>query len=232
MGRGQHTNFKVMLVGKRVLDRLEQGLVSQDLLRHLVHRVLHTGRVILGEGLEGDIPGRGPGSVELGHSSAHLVQPAEPAPLPAGVDVGAENAIPRLGESGVLVTHEAPELGVSALQHGQLGQRRGDVNALALNDVDLDVAGLLAIAEEGVRVWLAVDGQASPAVGDDVDVGGVDVVVFGDEVVPEDGAEEFGGSDGVLLGGDVNGVFDGVGCDDNAVIGRGVAGMRSVSDEE
>lgn len=212
-----------MLVRQRVLDRLEQGLTSQDLLRHLVHSVLHTSRVVLGKGLKGDVPGRRPGRIEMRHSSAHLVQPAEPAPLPAGVDIGAENTIPCLREGGVLVAQEAPELRVGALQHSQLGQRRRDVNTLALDDIDLHVAGFLAIPEEGVRVRLAVDGHTGPAVGDDVDMGGVDVVVLGDEVASKNGAEELGGSDGILLGGDVDGVLDGVGCDNDAVVGLGVA---------
>lgn len=218
-----HTNFKVVLVRQRVLDRLKQGLTSQDLLRHLVHSVLDTGRVVLGKGLKGDIPGRRPGRIELRHSSAHLFQPVEAAPLPAGVDVGAENTVPCLREGGVLVAQEAPELRVGALQNGQLGQRRSDVHALALDDIDLHVAGFLAIPEEGVRVRLAVDGHTGPTVGDDVDMGGVDVVVLGDEVGSKNGTKELGRSDGVLLGSDVDGVLDGVGCDNHAVVGLGVA---------
>jgi hypothetical protein len=45
-------------------------------------------------------------------------------------------------------------------------------------------------------------------VGDDVGVRGVDVLVFLDEVGAQDGAEELGGSDRVLLGEDVDCVLD------------------------
>lgn len=45
-----------------------------------------------------------------------------------------------------------------------------------------------------------------------------------DEVLGEVGGVELRGVDGVLLGFDVDGVFDGVGGDDDAVVGFGVAG--------
>jgi hypothetical protein len=64
-------------------------------------------------------------------------------------------------------------------------------------------------------------------VGDDVSVCGVDVLVFLDEVGAQDGAEELGGSDRVLLGEDVDGVLDRVGSDNDAVVGLGVAVVDS-----
>lgn len=69
---------------------------------------------------------------------------------------------------------------------------------------------------------IAVDGHAVPAVGDDIGMGGVDVRVCLDEMRGEDGAEELGGCDGVLFGEDVDGVFDGVCGDDDAVVCFGV----------
>lgn len=72
-------------------------------------------------------------------------------------------------------------------------------------------------------VGLAVNVHARPAVGDDVSVRGVDVLVFLDEVGSQDGAEELWGSDGVQLGQDVDGVLDRVGSDNDAVVGLGVA---------
>jgi len=53
---------------------------------------------------------------------------------------------------------------------------------------------------------------------------GGDVRVRVDEVLGEVGGVELRGVDGVLLGFDVDGVLDGVGGDDDAVVGLGVAG--------
>lgn len=65
---------------------------------------------------------------------------------------------------------------------------------------------------------LAADVHARPAVSYDGSVGGVDVGVCLDEVGGQDGTEELGGRHRVLFGEDVDGVFDGVGCDDDAVV--------------
>ena len=70
---------------------------------------------------------------------------------------------------------------------------------------------------------LAVDFHALPAVGHDVNVRRMDVAILLDEVCAQNGTEQLWRSDGVLLGCDVNGVLDRVCCDDNAVIGLGVA---------
>lgn len=222
-----------MNVGQRIVDSLEQRHSSQDLLTHLVHGGLDTGRVILSKGLEGGVPGSLPGIVELVNIGLDFVQAAEAAPGPGSIDLGAQNTVPGLLEGGEFVADEAPELGAGALEDGQAVNGGSDVDALALDHVDLDVAGLGAVLNEGVGVGLAVDVHAHPAVSDDVDVGGVDVRVLLDEVGAEDGAEQLGGSHRVLLGSDVDGVLDGVGGDDDAVVGLGVAicmRSRRVSD--
>jgi len=59
---------------------------------------------------------------------------------------------------------------------------------------------------------------------DDFDVAGMDVRVFVDEVVADDGGEVLGWVDGVLLCEDVGCLLLGVGCDDDGVVGFGVAG--------
>ena len=193
-----HTDLKVVLVRQRILNRLNKSLASQNLLRHLVHGVLHAGAVILSEGLEGDLTGRLPGSVKVLHISAHLVESREALPAPSGIDIRAEDAVPGLLESGVLVADEAPELRVGALQHGQVVQRGADVDALALDHVNLDIALLLPVAHERVRVRLAVDRHARPAVRDDLGVRGVNVRILRDEVCAQDRAEQLGGSYWVL----------------------------------
>lgn len=202
------TNFKVVFVRQRVLDSLDERLSRQDLLRHLVHGSLHTGTVIMGKCLESDLPGRGPGGIELGDVGTDLAEVAEALPLPGGIDIGAQDPIPGLLEGGVLVAQEPVELRASALEHGEARDAGLDVDSGALGHVHLDIAGFLAVADEGVRVGLAVNVHARPAVGDDVGVRGVDVLVFLDEVGAQDGAEELGGSDRVLLGEDVDCVLD------------------------
>ena len=152
-----------------------------------------------------------------------LRQATEAAPLPVRCDVGAQNAVPGLLESGVLVPDEAPELRVGALEDGEAVDGRVDVNAAALDDINLDIAGLGAVLDERVRVGLAVDVHAHPAVGDDVDVRGVDVAIPLNEVGAEDGTEQLRRCHGLLSGRDEDGVLDGVGGHDNAVIGLGVA---------
>lgn len=219
------TDFEIVLVRQRVLDSLDQLLARQDLLCHLVHSGLHAGTVIFSKSLQSDLASSGPGSIELRHVRADLLESTEILPLPSGIDVGAQDTVPGLLKCGVLVTQEAPELRVGALQHGQAGQRRLDIDALALDHVHLHIPLLLAVADEGVRVWLAVNVHPGPAVADNVDVSGMDVVVLLNEVCAQDGAEQLGRSNGVLLGGDVNGVLNGVGCDNDAVVGLGVTAV-------
>lgn len=105
-----------------------------------------------------------------------------------------------------------------ALQHGQALDAAADDDAVLAADAGLDVARLLAVAHEAVRMRLAPDLHARPAVRDDLYVGGVDVAVRLNEVGAEDGGEELRRVDGVLLGGDEDCVLDGVGGDDDAVV--------------
>lgn len=72
---------------------------------------------------------------------------------------------------------------------------------------------------------LAINDHALPAVGDDLDMRFVDVGVLFDEVVTEDGGEEFGRSDRVLFREDIDGVFLGVGGHDYGVVAAGVGGF-------
>lgn len=69
----------------------------------------------------------------------------------------------------------------------------------------------------------AVDVEAGPAVRDDVGMRDVDVLVLVDEMGTKNGAKELGRYDGVLLGQNKDGILDGVCCDDDAVVGFGVA---------
>ena len=181
-----HTNFKVVVIRQRILNGLHQRRGSQNLLCHLVHSRLDRGAVILGEGLKGDGAGGFPGSSELLEVRLDLGQASEAAPLPVGRNIGAENTVPGLLEGGVLVAEEAPELGAGALQHGETIDGGVDINTLALNDVDLNVAGLGARLNERVRVRLAVNVHAHPSVGHDLNVSRVNVAVLLDKVCTQD----------------------------------------------
>ena len=221
--RKEHTNFKVVLVRERILNSLNQRLFTENLVGHLVHGGLDTSAIILGKSIQGDFPGNLPGRSELVCNGADLIESIEVLPMPVGSNISAHDTVPGLLESGVLVTDETPELRAGALEHGQIGDEGPDVNALALNDVHLDGALLLAVFVERVRVGLAVNIHARPAVSDNLDMRRVNVVVASNEVVANDRPEQLGGSHWVLLGEDVDGVLDGVGCDNDAVVGLGVA---------
>ena len=212
-----------MVIGQRVVDDLDERLRREDLISHLVHGVLHTGAVILCEGLEGDVSGGEPGGIEAGPERADLVDAAEALPVPVAGDIGAEDAVPGLLESGVLITNEAPELRVGALEDLELVDAGLDVDTLALDDIDVHVARLLAVLVERVRVRLAVDVHARPAVRHDVGVHRVDVPVAADEVLAQDGPEQLGRRHGVLAGRDVDSILDRVGRDHHTVVRLGVA---------
>lgn len=131
--------------------------------------------------------------------------------MPASFNLSAENAIPRLGELGVLVTVEAMEGGSSTLEHKQFLDLGTDRHALALPGDRLDDANFLAITVEGVWVRLAVDVHTGPSVLDDLDMRGMDVRVCRDEVLTNDGGKLLRGVDGVLLREDVGSLLLGVG---------------------
>ncbi|CRK29992.1 hypothetical protein BN1708_005120 [Verticillium longisporum] len=223
-------NLKVVLVGQGVGDGLGLGGDLEDLLAHLVHGVLDAGALVLGKGLEGDGAGGVPGGVEAADVLLDGGEAVGEGPGPGGVDVGGEDAVPGLGQGGVRVADEAVEGRAGGLEDGELldAARQGDAVA---GDAGLDGARLLAVAQEGVRVRLAVDVEARPAVDGDANVGDRDVGVRVEEVGAEDGGVELGRVDGVLLGLDVNGVLDRVGGHDDRVVGDGVRRLNGTLEE-
>lgn len=214
-----------MLVGESVCDGFRLRNSGEDVLGHLVHGSLDTGAVIRSKPLESDVTGRLPGLIELAHAGLDGLVSAERLPRPAGVHVGGENPVPGLGQGGVLVTDETVERRSGALQDAKTDDAAGDGDAILAADGSLDVPCLAGVLDEAVGVRLAVDGHALPVVGDDLDMGSVDVAVLLDEVRAQKGGEVFRGCDGVLLGKQVDGVLDGVGRDNDAVVGLGVGGL-------
>lgn len=75
---------------------------------------------------------------------------------------------------------------------------------------------------------LAVNGHPCPSVGDNLDLGRMDMSVSLDKVGREDRGEELRWSYGMLFCHDVGSLFHGIGGDYNAVIGFGVAILVSL----
>ena len=112
------------------------------------------------------------------------------------------------------------------LQNSQANERALDLDAFLSAHSDLDISGLLTILGKAVRVRLAINLKTRPANSLDTDVGNVNVLVLLNEVAAEDRGVQLRGVDGVLLGGNVDGVLDRVGGNDNTVIGLGVGGLN------
>jgi hypothetical protein len=210
-----------VFVGECVVNCVDLGNSSQNLVSHLVHGRLHTGAVVLGECLQCDISRSFPSTVEV--NGLDLFQCLEELPLPARFDVCAEDAIPGLGQTCVLVAVEAVECRAGALEHQQLLDLGADGRALSLPCDCLDDANFIAVAVEGVGVRLAVDFHASPSVLDNLDVCSVDVGICVDEVIADDGGKLLRGVDGVLFGKNVGSLLLGVCCNNNRVVCLGVA---------
>lgn len=137
-----------MLVRQAVADSLDLGSLDEDLLAHLVHGVLHTGRVLLGKSLESDLSCVGVCLVEDGRLLLDLLQSGELLPLPCALDLGAENAVPDLGKTGVLVAVEAIKGGPGRLEHEEFLDSALDADALAFARAGLNGADLGTVAEE------------------------------------------------------------------------------------
>lgn len=177
-----HTNFEEVNIRQRILNSIQQRHSSQNLLSHLVHRSLDRGTVILSKGLEGNSASRLPSGIELLRVCLNISEASEAAPLPVRRNISAEETVPGLLKGSILVADETPELRTGALQHGQTLDRRVDVDTLALDNVNLHIASLGTGLDKRVRVRLAVNVQAHPAVGHDIDVRRMDVTVLLDEV--------------------------------------------------
>lgn len=152
-----------------------------------------------------------------------MVESIKGLPCPPAIDFGAQDTVVHLWERGVLVADKVMEGRAGTLEDKETGDSRTDGDALTFSGNGLDITCLGTIAEEGVRMRLPVNGHPGPAMGDDLDVSGVDMFVCGDEVGGDDGGEEFGWRDRMLLGQDVNSVLHGVRCNDDTVIGLGVS---------
>lgn len=214
-----------MLVGQRVEDVLDLGDNIQDVFGHVVHGSLDGGAVLGSEAAERDFTGGLPGLAELVAHGLDSSEAGEGLPLPSSVDVGGQDTVPGLGERGVLVADEVVEAGTGALEDGQVLDAALDGDAFLAGDAGAGEAGLVAVLDEAVRVRLAVELDAVPAVRRDVNVGDVDVRVLLDKVVAESRGELLGRVDGVLLGEQEDGVLHRVRSYDDAVVGLRVRSL-------
>jgi hypothetical protein len=212
-----------VFVWQRVVHRLNLRHGTQDHLCHVVHGCLNAGAVLLGKSVESDFSGSTPSIIEASGICLNLAHVFKELPSPCGINLGAQNAIPNLWQGSVFVAHKAPELRSSAFEDVQAGNTRRDLDAFALSHIDLDISSFGAIAQERMRVRLAVDGHASPPMGYDADVGDVDVAVLFNKVRANNRAKELWRGHWVLFGQDKDGVLDRVCGNDNAVISLGVS---------
>jgi len=218
-------NLEVVLVWKQIVDLLNEWHCSQDLVAHLVHGVLHAGRLVLCKGLGGDLVSSLESWVEFAGLGLDGCERVEGSPCPVCLDFGGQNAIPGLWQSSVFVPVEAIEGRSSALEYKQLVNAALDREAGSFSVHKLDVSCLCAVAKEAVWVRLAINHHASPLVLCDVDVAGVDVRVFANEVVTDDRSEKFWWLDWVLFGEDIAGLLLGIGSDYDGVVGFSVGGL-------
>ena len=114
----QLTNFEVVLVWQSVVDCVDLGHSSENGVGHLVHGSLNTSAVVLGEDLHCDVPGSLPSTIEV--NGLDLLKCLEELPLPASLDLCAENAVPGLGQACVLIAVEAVESRAGALEYEKL----------------------------------------------------------------------------------------------------------------
>ena len=222
------TNLEIVLIGEGVVNRFDQWHCCQDLFAHFIHGVLDASTVVRSEGLQSNLAGSIPRLVKLGHYRLDFGKGGEGLPLPASLNLGAQNAVPCLRELSVCVAVEAIEGRTGALKNKKLLNLGAQEDALVFPCNGLDNTNFLAVAEKGVWVWLSINGHARPPVLDDLDVCGVDVRVGLDEVGSDNGCEELGRCDRVLLGEDVAGLLLGVGGYDNGVVCRGIAGRSQI----
>ena len=170
-----------MLVGQGESDSLDLWGRVEDLLGHLVHGILNAGAFVFSESLHANGRSILKSLVELGSCLLDGLGIRE-LPAPSGIDISRENPVMGLTERGELVADEAVESRPRALEHAQAGDAADETDAILPGDPGLDVAGVLAVPPERVGMGFAVDGHAGPAVGDDLDVGYVDVGVLVEEV--------------------------------------------------
>lgn len=176
------TNFKVMFVGQRVIHCLHHRHSRKNLFAHLVHGILHAGAVILGKRLNGDLSRTVPSVVKLWDSILDVLEVRERFPCPTTVDRGTEDAVADFRQSGVFISDEAMESRAGALEYQEACNGGANVDTFALGCHSFDVPGVRSVSEEGMRMGLAVDRHPRPLVHDDLDLGGMNVLVGIDEV--------------------------------------------------
>jgi hypothetical protein len=221
-------NLEIVLIGEGVVNCFDQWHCCQDLFAHFIHGVLDASAIVCSEGLQSNLAGSIPCLVKLGHHRLDFGKGGEGLPLPASLYLRAQNAVPCLRELSVCVAVEVIEGRTGALKNKKFLNLGAQGDALVFPCNGLDNTNFLAVAEEGVWVWLSINGHACPPVLDDLDVCGVDVRVGLDEVSSDNGCEELGGCDRVLLGEDVASLLLGVGGYDDRIVCRGIAGRSQV----
>jgi len=222
----REVNLEIVLIGEGVVNCFDQWHCCQDLFAHLIHGVLDARTVVRSESLQSNLAGYIPRLVKLGHHRLDFGKGGEGLPFPASLYLRAQNAVPCLRELSVCVAVEAIEGRTGALKNKKFLNLGAQGDTLVFPRNGLDNTNFLAVAEEGVWVWLSINGHARPPVLDDLDVCGVNVRIGLDEVGSDNGCEELGRCDRVLLGEYVAGLLLGVGGHDDGVVCRGIGGVN------
>jgi hypothetical protein len=171
-------NLKVVFVRKRVIDRVHSRNRSQNLIAHFVHRILHARAVVICEGLERNFPCLLPRLIEILGPEMDFLQAGECLPKPATLNFCAEDAVPGLWQDGVVALVVTVKSRARALQHEELVDAGLDGDTAAsflVSCYHFNFADLFAITVEAVRMRLAVNDDASPAVLDNLDMCNMDV---------------------------------------------------------
>lgn len=166
-----------MLIGQRIINRSDGWHSGQDLIAHLVHGVLDASAIVDGKSLHRDSSGTVPGLVKDWYHGLDMIESIEGLPRPSAVDFGAQDTVVHVWERGVLVADKVMEGRAGALEDEKTGDGGTDGDALTIPSNGFDIPCLCAVTEKGVRMRLSVDGHPSPAMCDDLDVSGVDVLV-------------------------------------------------------
>lgn len=171
-----HINANVVLVGQGIVDFLDLGVTCEDLLLHQVQSGLDGSRVISGEGIGGDLANASVDSREVDGTELDRTVGGKG---PLAVNSSGEDTIPDFRKGGVFILVETVEGRASCLQDQELLKTGGDehlvTSTLAINASNLDI---LAVADERVRVGLAINQEASPLVLDDINMDLGDVLVL------------------------------------------------------
>lgn len=216
------TNLEIMLVRQRVVNLVYSGYSSQNLVAHLIHRVLDTGTFIFGKRRKSDIPSGDPSFIKFRACIFDIFDRTEGVPSPSTGHFSAQDSVVRFWQTCIFVSDKMMKGGTSALQDQKPGDGRADTDPLSFCRYCFDVSCFCSVSQERMRMWLTIYCHPRPSVADNPDLSRMDMLVGLDEMGSHYGAEKFRRCDRVFLCHDVDCVFHGICRDHYAVIGLSI----------